>query len=198
MARRKTLLLNYLYTLGATRMASIKLLSIALLLLAGYMDNVWADSIYKCMNAAGVLIYSSSLCAKEVKTLSSWDVVAKPRLPSVSVLKQDISGHYRVDGSVNGQNVNFVVDTGATSVSLPSSVADNARMDCKQMVEIQTANGKSQACRVSIDTLKFGAFELKNVDGVIAPNLTQPLLGMNVLKQYKIAQEHDEMRIMER
>ncbi len=185
MARHKTVLLN---------------LALAILLLAGLYPGIQvsADEIYKCMNAKGVLIYSSSPCPKEDKALSSWAVVAKPRQPQLSVLRPDNNGHYLVDGAVNGQAVTFLIDTGATSVALPASVAQSAHAECKEMVQIDTANGTTQACRVNIATLKFGVFKLNNVEAVIAPNLTQPLLGMSVLKQYKIAQEQNEMRISER
>lgn len=160
--------------------------------------EVSADQIYKCINDKGVLIYASSPCPKDVKALSSWAVTAKPYQPQSSILRPDSNGHYLVDGAVNGQAVTFLIDTGATSVALPASVAKDAHTDCKEMVEIDTANGTTQACRVTITHLKFGVFKLDNVDAVIAPNLNQPLLGMSVLKQYKIAQEHDEMRISER
>ena len=39
---------------------------------------------------------------------------------------------------------------------------------------------------------------IKDVMAVIAPNLSQPLLGMNVLQQLKIAQEKGEMRLSTR
>lgn len=159
---------------------------------------VWADNIYKCKNAKGVLIYGSSPCAENVETLDSWTVTHKARPPSELVIKQNNAGHYQSEGSVNGQAVAFVVDTGATKVSLPISVAQAANINCQDQVEIHTANGKSQACAVLISQFKFGPFSLQNVEAIIAPNLNQPLLGMNVLQQFKIAQELGEMHISER
>jgi clan AA aspartic protease (TIGR02281 family) len=185
MARHKTVLLILRYLIFGV-------------VTLGYCPQLSADQIYKCINDKGVLIYASSPCPKDVKALSSWAVTAKPSQPQASVLKPDSNGHYLVDGAVNGQAVTFLIDTGATSVALPASVAKDAHTDCKEMVEIDTANGSTQACRVTITHLRFGVFKLDNVDAVIAPNLNQPLLGMSVLKQYKIAQEHDEMRISER
>jgi clan AA aspartic protease (TIGR02281 family) len=63
---------------------------------------------------------------------------------------------------------------------------------------MQTANGTTDACSTTIEKLNFGPFEIKDVMAVIAPNLTQPLLGMNVLQQLKIAQDKGEMRLSTR
>ena len=63
---------------------------------------------------------------------------------------------------------------------------------------MQTANGSIKGCSTTIKKLNFGPFVIKDVMAVIAPNLSQPLLGMNVLQQLKIAQEKGEMRLSTR
>lgn len=158
----------------------------------------WADKIYKCKNAKGVLIYGSSPCASDVETLNAWTVTAKVRPPPMLTLKQNEAGHYLLDGLVNEQAVTFIVDTGASLVSLPPDVAKAAQLTCENHITVHTANGATQACKVTITRFKFGAFTLQNVAAMIAPNLNEPLLGMNVLQQYKIAQEHGEMHISDR
>jgi clan AA aspartic protease (TIGR02281 family) len=60
---------------------------------------------------------------------------------------------------------------------------------------MQTANGSIEGCKTTIQKLNFGPFFINDVIAVIAPNLTQPLLGMNVLQQLKIEQEQGEMRL---
>ena len=42
---------------------------------------------------------------------------------------------------------------------------------------------------------KFGHFTLHYVDAVVMPNLSQPLLGMNVLKQFRVKQNNGQMRL---
>lgn len=60
---------------------------------------------------------------------------------------------------------------------------------------MQTAGGSTSGCTAVIATLKFGPFMMKDVPAVIVPDLDQPLLGMNVLSQFKIEQSKGEMRI---
>ena len=60
---------------------------------------------------------------------------------------------------------------------------------------MQTGNGTTQGCTVTIEKLKFGHFTLHYVDAVVMPNLGQPLLGMNVLKQFRVEQDNGQMRL---
>ena len=170
--------------------------------------SVWGGTIYKCKNQQGQLLYQKSPCKEDVQTISSWTATAakvQPSLPepekkeiSEFIIKQNPNGYYFIDGAINGKALSFVIDTGASFVSMPSSVARNARISCKGKVDMQTANGSTDGCITSIQKLTFGPFEIKNVMAVIAPNLKQPLLGMNVLQQLKIAQEKGEMRLSTR
>lgn len=122
----------------------------------------------------------------------------KIKQPEELVIKLNDVGQYVSEGTVNEQAVTFLVDTGAARVSLPSSVAKAARLNCQEQVPLDTANGLVQACSITIPKFKFGSFVLHNVLAIIAPNLSQPLLGMNVLQQFRLAQEEQgRMRISE-
>jgi aspartyl protease family protein len=63
---------------------------------------------------------------------------------------------------------------------------------------MQTGNGQTQVCGTTIHKLRFGHFTLHDVQAVIAPNLSQPLLGMNVLKQFHVGQDNGEMHLSRR
>ena len=169
--------------------------------------SVWGDTIYKCKNQQGDLLYQKSPCKENVQTISSWTAAAKVQPPAHKlekknkgefIIKQNSNGAYFLDGAINGKALTFVIDTGASFVSLPSSVAHGARISCKDKVDMQTANGSIKGCSTTIKKLNFGPFVIKDVMAVIAPNLSQPLLGMNVLQQLKIAQEKGEMRLSTR
>lgn len=166
--------------------------------------GVWGDTIYKCQNQQGDLLYQKSPCKENVQTISSWTEVVKPPPPENEaeeknkgefIVKQSLDGHYFLKGAVNGKALNFVIDTGASLVSIPSAFARGARISCEARVEMQTANGSTKGCSATIKKLNFGPFVIKDVMAVIAPNLTQPLLGMNVLQQLKMTQEEGEMRL---
>jgi clan AA aspartic protease (TIGR02281 family) len=169
--------------------------------------SVWSDTIYKCKNQQGDLLYQKTPCKVNVETIYSWMAVAKAPTPAPKtekqntaefIIKQSSNGAYLLEGAVNGKALTFVVDTGASFVSLPGSVAHGARISCQDKIDIQTANGSIKGCSTTIKKLNFGPFFVENTLAVIAPNLSQPLLGMNVLQQLKIAQEKGEMRLSRR
>lgn len=172
--------------------------------LAASSALTFADQIYKCKNSTGRLMYQKAPCAANVETLSTWSQTYKTPLPTTSekksapvplALKQHESGHYFVDGAINGKPLVFVIDTGASVVSLPSSTASAAGIACEKTALMETANGRTEACTAVIPELKFGHFVIKDAQSMIVPNLSQPLLGMNILQHFKIAQDNGEMRI---
>ena len=150
-----------------------------------------ADSIYKCKNQQGELLYQEKPCAEKSHAISSWGSSSASAL----VIAQGDQGHFFVDANINTHKLNFVVDTGASLVTLPQTDAHAAGLSCQRKVTIKTGNGEVAACMTTISSLKFGSFTLKNIQAIIAPNLSQPLLGMNALKQFRIEQEGGEMRI---
>lgn len=156
-----------------------------------------AGGVYKCKNAEGVLIYQEKPCATETQSISSWQSQGG-EVESENdelTLPQGNGGHYHVEGSVNGQFVNFIVDTGASALTIPLSIANAAGMKCQKFGTMNTANGASTACAATVKTLTFGGFTLHDVDAIVAPNLNQPLLGMNVLKRFHIDQNDGKMRL---
>lgn len=184
------------------RIHRVAILSVAVLSLFGTGSR--ADSIYKCKDPQGKSIYQASPCEDDAVAVSSWQTAVPPASgseePSVAtggiyVIKQSDTGHYFFDGTINGKPLMFVVDTGASAVSLPREVAYLAGMSCDEQIRMSTANGAATACMSVISRLQFGPFLLKNVPATIVPNLDQPLLGMNVLQQFKIEQENGEMKI---
>lgn len=152
---------------------------------------VMAGTIYKCKNPQGALLYQEKPCAEETKSVSSWGNASGAPL----VMSQSKSGHYFVDGSINEHQLNFVIDTGASVVTIPQGLANAAGLACMRQTMAQTANGLTATCLTIIKKLKFGSFTLTNVEASIAPNLGQPLLGMNVLNQFRVEQDGGEMRL---
>ncbi|MDD5460729.1 MAG: TIGR02281 family clan AA aspartic protease [Methylococcales bacterium] len=170
----------------------VYLLALALLSMSARGDT----RIHKCKNQQGELIYQKLPCAANTETVKLWTAVIGAR--KSLVLEQGSGGHYYLDSEVNGKRVKFVVDTGASVVSLPSSVASAANIVCNsEKITLQTANGSILACTAVIPRLKFGSFLIKDVTAAIIPNLGQPLLGMNILKRFNIIQNDNKMKITE-
>lgn len=152
-----------------------------------------AAKVYKCKNAQGGISYQDSTCGQANQPVSTWNSTKSN--PRTLTLKAGDAGHYTVDGQVNGQTVVFVVDTGASFVAIPQAMAGAAHLSCQNPATSETANGTTSGCTASIGVLNFGSFTLREVTAVLLPNLAQPLLGMNVLKQFNITQENGEMRL---
>lgn len=169
------------------------------------MSGAWAETVYKCRNPQGDLVYQETPCKQDAQSLKSWsapsaapqadDAALESVERGVLVIPQRGNGHYFVNGSVNGKALTFVVDTGASSVVLPRQVAMMAGVYCKEQVTMQTVGGSASGCVSIVAKLAFGPFRMRDVPVAIAPNLTQPLLGMNVLQQFRIEQEGGELRL---
>ncbi len=108
-------------------------------------------------------------------------------------------GHYRLTGTINGAKADFLVDTGATSVSIPEDVAFRAGLSRGSEIPINTANGRSIAYTTKVDQLRIGDLEIRNATAHINPGLSdEVLLGMSVLKHYDLIQRGDQLIIQER
>lgn len=140
------------------------------------------------------MLYQEKPCDQEHKAVSSWGSSGGGSMK----IMQNPNGHYFVDAKVNDQVMNFVIDTGASAVALPESQANSAGLQCQRSTMLQTGNGTTPACITSIASLKFGNFSFKDIEAIIAPNLNQPLLGMNVLKLFRIEQDNGELRLSKR
>lgn len=98
-------------------------------------------------------------------------------------LRANRSGHYVAEGRINGENVTFMLDTGATDISIPHTLAERLRLERGREVSYQTANGTITGFATSLDRVALGPIELHDVRGSINPNMSgdQILLGMSFL-----------------
>jgi aspartyl protease family protein len=114
---------------------------------------------------------------------------------SVYALSADQEGHYRIKGRINDYPVEFLVDTGATLVAIPQSIAEKLHIKGRYPITISTASGEVTGSLTRIEQLSFGEFNLKDVKAVIIPGASDEtvLLGMNVLSQFDIKQEDKQL-----
>ena len=105
-------------------------------------------------------------------------------------LQRGRDGHYVFPGEINGQPVTFLLDTGATLVSVPAHLADKLGLDPGAHQQSVTANGTVDTRATQIGTLAFGPFTLKQVRASLNPGMAgdHVLLGMSVLKQLEFTQ----------
>ncbi|MET1070439.1 MAG: TIGR02281 family clan AA aspartic protease [Pseudomonas prosekii] len=104
-------------------------------------------------------------------------------------------GHFVASGQINGQPVDFMLDTGATDVAIPVSVAQRLKLEKGFGVTLSTANGLSQGYRTRIDRLQLGDIVLRDVRALVAPGLdgNQVLLGMSALNKLEFTQRGGTM-----
>lgn len=94
-------------------------------------------------------------------------------------------GHFVADGQINGQPVHFLLDTGATDVAIPESLATRLGLERGAPVTLSTANGRAEGYRTRLDALQLGDILLRDVRALVVPGLggEQVLLGMSALKR---------------
>ncbi len=108
-------------------------------------------------------------------------------------LKQNRQGHYVTSGFINGEEVIFLVDTGATDVAVPAHLANKLQLQAGRQGLARTANGTVRVAESTIDTLRIGDIELRNVKANLNPGMQDNhiLLGMSVLRQLEFTQRGD-------
>jgi aspartyl protease family protein len=114
------------------------------------------------------------------------DVAAAPAVTggAAQVLKA-ADGHYWTEASVNGHEVRFLVDTGASAVSLTQNDARRLGIEPASLdytAKVMTASGPARAAKVKLDSISVGAAQVRDVDAlVIEDGLNTSLLGMTYL-----------------
>lgn len=113
------------------------------------------------------------------------------------VLLQNKQGHYIVDGKINDHWTTFVLDTGATNISIPGELATEMNLSEGYPERTRTANGDITVYRIILDSVKLGAIELKNIKAHINPHMKGKavLLGMSFLKHLEMTQKNKTLTL---
>jgi aspartyl protease family protein len=116
-------------------------------------------------------------------------------------LAQDASGHFLADGMVNGAHVRFMVDTGATLVSLPIGEAARLGIDYQKGrpgYSILADGRRVASWRVMLDSVTLGDVTLLNVEGAVGEGSGIPLLGMSFLNRMEMRREGQILTLTKR
>ncbi|OGU20291.1 MAG: aspartyl protease [Hydrogenophilales bacterium RIFOXYD1_FULL_62_11] len=113
------------------------------------------------------------------------------------ILQRSRDGHYVFPGEINGRPVTFLLDTGATLVSVPAHLAAGLGLEAGAPQQSITANGTVMTRAAQIRMLAFGPFKLSDVRASLNPGMRddQILLGMSVLKQLEFTQRGDTLEL---
>ena len=117
------------------------------------------------------------------------------------VLVAGSGGHFMTAGQINGKAVQFMVDTGATSVAMGAQDAERTGINFRtgQPVMMSTANGNVQGYRIKLDSVRVGDVEVFGVDAVVTPQpMPYMLLGNSFLTRFQMLRENDQMTLTKR
>ncbi|MDG1249772.1 MAG: TIGR02281 family clan AA aspartic protease [Gammaproteobacteria bacterium] len=152
----------------------------------------------------GILVLLTILFSKFLENKREAQEQVVSQLSSVGdrqvILRSGASGHYLAKGKINRQPVRFLVDTGASYVTVPATVA--ARLGLKKGSEMQanTANGMITVYTTRLSSISLGEITLRNVRASINPYMQgeEILLGMSFLGQLSVNHERGRMTITQR
>lgn len=117
------------------------------------------------------------------------------------ILSADERGHFVTTGTINGGTVRFLVDTGATMISLGRSDARRVGIDYLkgQKGFSNTANGVAPVYKVKLDTVRVGEITLNSVDALVHDqDLPWVLLGMSFLNRVEMRREGGNLTLTKR
>ena len=106
------------------------------------------------------------------------------------------------NGKINGKNVHFLIDTGATAIALNEAYAKQLGIDylTSQKGFAQTASGVVNTWYIKLKTVELGDIKLRNVGAIVIQGNSskQILLGMTFLSQLKMIRNGKQMRLSQK
>jgi clan AA aspartic protease (TIGR02281 family) len=141
------------------------------------------------------------------------DYTTKGRCPTGAAAGEEVfplargGNVVKLQVTVNGVRGTFLLDTGATFVSLRQSFADKAKVavDPDSSVRLHTANGIVSARRGRADTIQLRSLSAKDVAIVVQTDAkgtygdgVDGLLGMSFLSHFKLSMDRQTLRVSRR
>ena len=120
--------------------------------------------------------------------------IASAKLASGEVvIPRSRDGHYYVRGTINGHPVDFMVDTGASTVSVSRDIARNVDFPRGMPANFLTANGAVMGEIVSRQTIEAGGIVVEGLSVGVGIQGDIALLGQNFLRRVDVLQSGDKM-----
>jgi aspartyl protease family protein len=142
---------------------------------------------------------------REIEARLDGRVTARKRTAEVQEVQvwRNSAGMYTTVGSINGLTVTFLVDTGASQVALNANEARRLGIDFRVSgtpAAVNTASGVARAWAVTLDSVKVGSLEIRNVGAVVLEGGTpqHTLLGMTYLGRLEIDNDGRLMTLRKR
>ena len=149
--------------------------------------------MYKCKRPDGSIAYQDSECP--VGAVSTKMAVRESPSAQTLTLTADGYGHYRTQITINGVQVEGLIDTGASLVTVSTGTARSMGISLTSGTRqgaMQTANGIILATFKRVPVVRIGNIDLYDVEICITDN-TPNLVGMSALRRFRISQENGQM-----
>ena len=117
------------------------------------------------------------------------------------VLSVGSGGHFVTQGTINARPVQFLVDTGATTIGIGVSDAERIGLVYKQgaPVQLSTANGIAQGWKVQLSSVRLNDVEVRGVEAVVTPYaMPYVLLGNSFLTRFQMTRNNEQMVLEKR
>ncbi len=116
----------------------------------------------------------------------------------VTLIRNPGSSGYWAKGRINGKDVTFLIDTGASHVVMNKDQARAFKIKRgNKKIQVSTATKIETAYQVTLDTVSVGDIELQNIPAIITKHKypPYPLLGMSFLRHVEINQKNEQMTL---
>lgn len=117
------------------------------------------------------------------------------------VLTAGPGGHFVTSGAINGRAVEFMVDTGATTIAMSATDADRIGLKYRdgQRGLASTAGGVVPIYRVNLTSVRVGEVTVYGVDAnVVQAQMPFVLLGNSFLSRFQMTRVNDMLTLEKR
>ncbi len=114
------------------------------------------------------------------------------------VLSSGHGGHFTTVGNINGHSTQFLVDTGATAISISQSEAERMGLRYREgrRTMTQTANGIIPAYALMLDSVRIGDVEVRGIEAIVVPSqMSHVLLGNSFLTRFQMKRDNDVLTL---
>lgn len=152
--------------------------------------------VYKCVND-GKVVYSESPCVSGAVAYDAERVSVADGSARTATATRGADGTFSLMGAVNGQPVEFMLDTGASFTTISGALAYRLGVrSCVPAGVFKTGNGNSAYCRITLSRLSVAGFNFANVSVAVSPAMsTDALFGNDLLSHFLVIQKNGVMTL---
>ena len=155
--------------------------------------HVIATAVWLGLIGAGNLLFQQMTRPTVVRSCDSPNGVAEV----TATVSPD--GHFYIDGAVNGATVRFMVDTGASYVTLGVADANQARLSGGVAARFDTAGGTIDGKVFRDQVVRADCLEVGGATVAVNPLLGDvALLGQNFLRHFEVVQRDRQLVLRRR